>query len=517
MSLLGAVKNLMEKSDEARTAAIERNNALLDKIVKKRYAAAKIERLDNPDLGYGNQRDFNALLEQANPVLRARVRGLVRNFTPFVRAIKAHSAFVVGKGAKFQSLVTLNDGKPDKKRRNIIESRFQTWMDQASTDGRMHFYDCQRLALRQRLETGEFFCQFRTPRSNSRHPFALQFIEPDRVNGGEELRSRRKGTVLWQGIEFDPHTGERFGYWVERPSWPQRFEYGWDFVRADHMLHGYDLLRPDQLRGVSPFAPAIILADNMYDYTEAELDAAKMAAKWLGVVKSPDPSLFQLRRDEYGGNSLSRDRIMAIENATMEYLEPGEDITFMAAPNRIQDSFDRFVSYVLRMIGAVIGVPYEVLSGDYQGINYSTARMSRQDYHMILEPERFWLERTFNRPVFREWLKWTALTEPNILPNYFKDPGRYEKAIWITAGMPSPDPQKEGRADIDNIAAGLDSPQAAILRNGGDPEQKLAEIAEWNAQCEELGLKFDPSNAVTAMQTNPAALEEQPLSKGKWK
>jgi lambda family phage portal protein len=472
---------------------------------RQRYAAARPSGLNGPV--YGWKADFNALLEQANPILRERVRSLIRNYPPFVRAIKTHTAFVIGQGARFQSMVLNDAGKADTERRKKIESAFRRWMDKASVDGQLHFYECQGLAMRQRLETGEFFCAFRTPKGRGRHPLALQFIESDRVSGGLELRPNSKSAVVWQGVEFDPDTTERFGYHVLRHSWPQRYEYEWDFLPIDRVIHGYDLLRPDQLRGVSVFAAAIILADSMYDYVEAQLDAAKMAAKWLGFVTSPTLEDFYATRnknDKAPNYPKLQDRV---ENAAMEYLNPGESVTFAASPNRINDNFDRFVAFVLRMVGSVIGVPYEVLSGDYAGVNYSTARMSRQDYNMILQPERFWMEQNFNRKVFREWLRVTALMEPDLLPGYELDPEHYEKAIWVPAGMPSPDPLKEGKADIDNINNGLDSPQAVIMARGGDPEQVLEDLKGWKGMLEEKGVELNAAATSTAYQTNPAALE----------
>jgi lambda family phage portal protein len=480
--------------------------ALLNKYAK-RFHAARPSRLDSP-YSYSWRTDFNALIEQANPELRERIRSLVRNFPPFVRAINGHAAFVIGKGARFQSLVTDDDGQPDRKARQRIEDGFRRWMDRASVDGRQHFYDCQRTALRQRMETGEFFCCLRPPKDSGRHPLALQFIEPDRVEGGMEQKPKRTDSVVWQGIEFDAETGERYGYYIRRKDWPQKFEFTWDYIPADRIIHGFDPVRPDQLRGVSVFVPVIILADNMGEYIIAELDAAKMGSKWLGIVETPDPKEFQRLRKLGPKEKDEASYIESIENCILEYMRPGEKMNLSAAPDRVKDSFDRFIRFVLRMVGSVIGIPYEVLSGDYQGINYSTARMSRQDYNLILEPERFWIEQKFNRPVFREWLRLTALINPEMLPGYWKDPGRYEKALWVPAGMPSPDPLKEGKADIDNINAGLDSPQAVILSRGGDPEQVLEDLVSWQEFCKEKGIELHPEQVSTAEQTNPAALDE---------
>jgi len=472
----------------------------------QRYAAAKPSRLEHQTY-LGWMRDFNSLIEAANPRLRERVRRLVRDFPPFVRAINAHAAFVVGQGARFQSQVDDENGQPDLKTRRLIENRFRRWMEKASVDGRMHFYDCQRLALRQRLECGEFFFAFRSPKNPGRHPLALQFIEPDRVQGGLEVKPTRPGAIVWQGIEFDPDTGERFAYHLLKDQYPPRYQWGYETVDNDRLTHGYEVLRPGQLRGVTVFAPVIILADCMFDYIDAELDAAKMAAKWLGFVTSSDPLNFQMKRARPGQPGLNETRLEDIENCVIEYLQTGEEIKLAGASGRVNDGFDRFTNFVLRMVGISLGSPYEILSGDYSGVNYSTARMSRQDYNMFLEPERFWLETTVNHPVFREWLRWEALTE-NYLPGYFRDPGHYEPAMWVPAGMPSPDPLKEGKADIDNIKCGLDSPQSIILSRGGDPEQVLEELAEWQRLLEEKGVTLDMGQVSTAMQANPAKLEE---------
>lgn len=486
----------------------------LAKAIGQRYAAARPSRLEHSP-AFGWMRDFNSLIEAANPRLRERVRGLVRDFPPFVRAINAQAAFVVGKGARFQSQAVDAKGEADPAIRRKIETSFRRWMEKATIDGRLHFYECQRLALRQRMECGEFFISFRSPKNKGRHPLALQFIEPDRISGGLDVQPLRSDSLVWQGIEFDAETGERYAYHILKQQFPPRYEWGYEAVEDENVIHGYQLLRPGQLRGVTPFAPAIILADAMADYMDAELDAAKMAAKWLAFVTAPDPETLQGGLGGLGGlpgrgGRDEPDIIEEIENGIIEYLRSGEKIEFASSPNRVGDGFDRFTRFVLLMVSITAGPPYEILSGDYSGLNYSTARMNRQDYSMFLEPERFWLEHEFNRPIFRRWLQFEALGEDSYLrrAGYFEDPARFEAAMWVPAGMPSPDPLREGKADIDNIKAGLDSPQNVILRRGGDPEQTLEEFAEWERLKNEKGVQFVIDEISTAMQTNPAKLDE---------
>jgi lambda family phage portal protein len=474
----------------------------------KRYQAAKHSNQEYRR--YWARMDVNNLIKMDGPLIRERVRYLVRNFPPFGKAIESHSAFVIGKGGRFESMALTVDRKNDEELRKVIEEGFGDWMSRCSYDGRMSFYDCQRLAYRQKLEAGEFFCILNV---NGKGSLALQFVEPDNVRT-DSVRVDVKGTdktVVYDGIELDRLTGERVAYYVE-PYNPDSLSIELVRIKADDMIHGYSQHRPNQLRGVSPFAACVILGDCMFDYIEAELDAARMSSKWLGFVKSPDPGLNQLAK---GLNPNEKKELEFVENCTLEYLRPGEDVTFQSTSTRVTENFDRFTKFVMRQIGLVIGVPYEIISGDYQDINYSTSRMNRQDYEIILKPERYWLEENFNKPVFRAWLKLQALKDTKYFKDYFRNPWRYEDVLWIPAGMPSPDPLKEGKADIDAIKSGTMAPQEVILARGADPERVIAQRSEWKKMEEEGGLKSKIEEVSTDTQTNPAAMEDEKGDNGK--
>jgi lambda family phage portal protein len=448
--------------------------------------------------------DFNALVSQASPHLRARVRDLVRNFPPFSRAVNGIVAFTIGRGSRFQSLALTPDGEPDHAVRRRIEDRFRTWMDKADVTGKLHFYELQQLAKRQECECGEYVGRFAAPRGRGRHPVAVQMYEAENLSAWH-FKGQGRDTDIFQGVEYDVHTGEPVAYHFQT-------SYQWQMVErwrepAENVLHGFHLLRPGQLRGVTPFAPAVMLARDMGDYAGAEIDAAKMAAKYLGIVKSGDPAMFQAMRGMTPGASGHgrRPEIEWMENAVIEYLNEGEDITFAPGSQRPGDSFDRFTRFVLRMVAITMDLPYEILSGDYTGINYSTSKASRNDFSMFLVPHQFRLEAHFIRPVFHRWLDHEALTQ-DYLRGYWLNPWRYRKAMWIPAGMPSVDPLRDGKADIDAIASGIKSPQEVILGRGHDPEEVVAQRAAWRDLCEEYGLDASTGGVSTSLAHNPAKL-----------
>ena len=454
--------------------------------------------------------DFNALIATASPSLRARVRELVRNFPPFARAVNAIVAFSVGKGSRFQSLALNPDGTPNTAVRRKIEDRFRAWMEKADVTGKLHFYELQQLAKRQECEGGEHLGRFASPRR--RHQLvAVQMFESENLSAWQ-AQGQEADTDIWQGVEYDIYTGEPVGYhfqtsyaWQRMASWREP---------AENVLHGFHMLRPGQLRGVSSFAPAIMLAKDMGDYMGAEIDAAKMAAKWLAFVKSPNPEMFQAARAPglLGAGSAKPDRsdIDWLENAAIEYLRDGEDITIAPGAQRPGDAFDRTTRFILRMVSITEDLPYEILSGDYTGINYSTSKASRNDFSMFLVPQTFRLDAHFTRPIFHRWLDGEALTQ-DYLKGYWLNPDRFRRAMWIPAGMPSVDPLRDGKADIDAIASGIRSPQMVILGQGHDPEEVVMQRAAWRDLCDEYGVDATTGGVSTALAGNPAKLgaEEQ--------
>lgn len=446
--------------------------------------------------------DINQLIAVASPRIRARVRDLVRNYPPFARAVSALTAFTVGRGARFQSLAVLPDGSPAYELRQKIESRFRAWMDEADAAGRLHFYELQALAKRQELECGEFLACFVAPRGRRRHQLALQLFEPENLTAWA-ARGQAPDTDIYQGIEYDTRTGEPIAYHFQA-TWG--FEHRLDSWRepAANVLHGFHQLAPGQLRGVSAFAPAILLARDMGEYTGAEVDAAKMAAKWLGFIKSQDPMMSQAVRG-LGETGERRDELESVENAIVEYLNEGEDVTFAPGSQRPGDAFERFCKFVLRMVAITVDLPYEILSGDYQGINYSTSKASRNDAAMLLAPQIFRIEQHFSRPVYNRWLDHEALTQ-DYLAGYWQDPERFRRAMWIPAGMPSVDPLRDGKAAIDAVAAGLASPQMVILGQGHDPEEIVEQRAAWAQLCAANGVDATTGGVSTALANNPAKL-----------
>lgn len=471
------------------------------RIMLRQYAAAKTTRLTgnwNPV----NQ-DVNLEVGSSNQIVRSRVRQLVRDFPYFARAVNVLVDFSVGTGLTFQARVKNADGKLDKRINQRIEDAFSFWADEADIAGKLHFYEIMRLAKRQEVESGEFLIVKRWSDDKNRFsPFALQLYETDWLSTKFDtfygFTPPANGIVIWQGIEYDYYTGKVLAYHFEDP-------HGWGNktvrIPAENVIHGFDTLRPGQLRGMSPFAPAVLVAHDLGDYMDAEIDAAKMAAKWLAFIETPDIAGFQSLRAIQDPNSSQK--IEEIENALIEYLRPGEKVN-LASNNRPGSSFEPFTKLILRMVAISVGVSFELLTGDYQGLNYSVLRGIRNDLIKTFQPITKRHERQFCSPILRPALDAMVNSGNLSLPGYFANPYRFLRCQWMPPGMPPVDPLKEGKANADAQVALLKSPQEIAAERGRDYEEILDEIEAAKAMQKKRGLEPEPVN--TSTKNNPASI-----------
>jgi len=445
----------------------------------RQYAAAKPSRLS---AGWTSaDTTANDEIRSSSQAVRSRVRQLVRDFPYFSRAVTVLESLIVGPGIRLQSRVKGPDGTMDKEIVAAIESAWRRWTPSASACGAMSLHDLERLTVRQLCECGEaLFVLRNVERPGRTMSLGLQPIEPDRLS---DLGRPEQGHGLEQGIEYETDTGRPVAYHIDDTVAGKTIR-----VPAERCIHIFDRQRPGQLRGISPFASAIMAASDLGEYLGAEIDGAKMAAKYLAFIETPDMAGFQRARDVQTSATTGMGED-TLANAVLEYLQPGEKIN-LASHNRPGNNFESFVRLVLRMVATATGVPYELLSGDYTGINYSTMRVSRNDLAAVLRVRQAVIVEQLLRPLYRVWLKEAVLSGTVQLgPIYWSDPAPFERSEWFPPALESIDPLKETKAQVEMVRAGLTSRRELAAARGRDLEELLEEITEDNALVEQAGLK----------------------------
>jgi len=503
---MAIARKLGEAIDNAIGIVSPKRGLMRRKMRSMLYAAAKTTK--STGVWSPVNSNVNVIIGASSAKIRARVRQLVRDFPYFARAVNVSVDYVVGDGIKFQSRIQKPSGDLDQRRIQQTEDVFNFWADEADYAGKLHYYEIMRLAKRQDAECGEFLLVKRyDAKTKSRYlPYCLQTIEPDWLTDYNTTPMGKTGaSIIDQGIEYDLDSGRIIAYHFRNPdTWSPSILGRTERIAAADVIHGFDVLRPGQLRGVSPFAPGVLVADDLAMMMDSEIDSAKMASKYLALVKTMDPISRQaaagVQDGDYG------EKIEDLENAIIEYLRPGEDVELTSNP-RPGANFMPFVRLVLCMFSVTTGLPYELLSGDYQGMNYSTGKLVRNDFRQALRPLWGRHIRHYCTPTLTPFYNSAVLTGKLTYPGYASNPYRWQLREMQPPGMESQDPLRESKANIDDIAAVLKSPQEIIKARGRDPEAVVKEAAAFKKLCEENGISV--ADVSTALANNPAAVTGQ--------
>ncbi len=435
--------------------------------------------------------------------LRIKSRDLVRRNAWAQAGIEAFVANAVGTGIKPQSL------SDDEQFKTEVQALWRDWVEEADAAGQTDFYGLQSLACRAMLEGGECLIRLRPrrPEDGLAVPLQLQLLEPEHLpmHLNTDLSS---GNVVRSGIEFDA-MGRRVAYHLYRSHpedgglAPMSGQGGMDTVRVDarEVIHLYRVLRPGQIRGEPWLSRALVKLNELDQYDDAELVRKKTAAMFAGFVTRQNPE------DNLMGESAANAEGIALaglEPGTLQILEPGEDIKF-SDPADVGGSYSEFLRTQFRAVAAAIGITYEQLTGDLTGVNYSSIRAGLLEFRRRCEMvQHSVLVHQMCRPVWAAWMKQAVLASALDAPGYARGgPARrrqYQQAKWVPQGWQWVDPEKEYKAMLLAIRAGLMSRSEAISANGYDAEDVDREIAADNQRADDLGLIFDSDPRYTSRE-----------------
>ena len=127
----------------------------------------------------------------------------------------------------------------------------------------------QQLTKRQDLELGEFIAIKEYLNEPNRFlPLAIRLVESDWLD--ESIMTPRNGETneVEQGVEYNATTGRVVGYHFADPTgyMTKRF-----WVDADRVIHGFQTLRPMQMRGISQFVCGVLMSGTFHEILSNEI------------------------------------------------------------------------------------------------------------------------------------------------------------------------------------------------------------------------------------------------------
>lgn len=437
--------------------------------------------------------------------MRDRARDLVRNNPYAQRIITLWVAALIGHGWSFKAKAGRRNGG---RRGQLATDGFRAWARdprQCDWDGLASFDGLVAKAVRCWKESGEVLIRLRVPNSERmrrlslRIPLQLQVLEPDWLASDHDgLQAPGTPDSGWthRGIEYDAD-GTRINYWLYnnhpgeahvRVVSPLSSR-----VPADEIIHLFSADRPGQTRGVTCLAPIIVTLRDLDDYMDAQLLKQKVSACLTGVVVDLD-----------GTGTQTADDVKRLEPGMMVKLGIGQDIRFSTPPS-VNDLDQVMRTYLLRCsIGG--NVPYELLTGDFQGTNFSAGRLGWQSFSRQTVCEQWeLLAPTVFDPIAERWFRQASIVGV---------PTDGLTADWTPPPPQAYDPAADTKAIIQKMRAGLLPPQEAIRMEGLEPEDVVALFLEWNRMMDEAGIVLDTDprkvSAAGLTQARPLGSELPP-------
>jgi lambda family phage portal protein len=415
--------------------------------------------------------------------LRARARDLEEYNSYISQFLNLLAVNVVGphgfkldaqiKGSRNELLSSVNQK---------IEDAWYYWSCKPVTvDGRLNFIDLQKLLIRSVARDGEVFVRMWRNFPNE-WGFALEPIDAEMVDERFNRSPSPRDTEVRMGIEVDRwqaavayHTWTRLEDTVEGINQRQRIR-----IPADEMIHLFVPKRIGQVRATTWLAPVMVGTKMLAGYTEAELVAARTAAAKMGFFVNKDglgqsmDSAQGTASDTKSGTAMRMDAAPGtIGIAPAHYEFQTWD------PTHPTSAFPAFMKTILREIATGLGVSYNALANDLEGVNYSSMRSGLLIERDIWRSLQTWWTHSVLTRVYENWLN-MALLKGELALSGTRDFRAYRQVNWVPRGWAWVDPLKDVQAGVIAIQNGLASRTGLLGEQGEDPETIFKQLKKEN-------------------------------------
>ena len=293
-----------------------------------------------------------------------------------------------------------------------------------------------------------------------------------------------------QGVETDAD-GMVVAYWVcnhhplgshsatdaDGITWKRVEAYGAKTGRRN-VLHVMNRERAGQMRGVPILAPVLESLKQLGRYTDAEITAAVISAMFTVFVKSQNPT----EGRPFGEMIPAEELIDRGDENSIELgpgaiidLNPGEEVQF-ADPKHPNTGYDAFTNATIRMIGAALEIPPEVMLKQFS-TSYSAARGALNEFWRTCGMQRDWFADDFCQPVYEEWFTEAVARGRISAPGYFSDPAirkAYTACSWNGPARTNLNPVQEVTAAIKRAEACFSTAQEETAQmTGGDYNRNI--------------------------------------------
>lgn len=468
------------------------------KVAKRGFAAASSNRLTLDWITSALSSDGE--MEGKLQTLRDRSRDLERNnewVKGFLRSLENNT--LGERGISLQVRSKEVNGKLDEIANSKIEAAWRQWgkVGSCEVSGKHSWSDVQRLALRSVGRDGEVIIRLIRKSSG----LQLQILEADLLD--ETYNSRTdSGNEIRFGIEFDEYR-KPIAYHL-LGNHPGDSQFNADFKRrvrvpADEVIHLFRTERPGQSRGTPWLVSSMNRLKMLDGYAEAELVAARTGAAKMGFFTKQTPDGWTGEVDDDGNLPVDA------SPGTIEELPAGVDFKSWDA-NHPNSGYGDFVKSCLRGVATSLGISYNSLSNDLEGVNYSSIRAGLIEEREVWKAiQRFLIDHMLER-IFSAWLEIELMSGRLGLPfeKFWKfnvPEFRGRRWAWV-------DPKKDMEAAVIAMENKITPLRDIIADGGGDVHEVLQKFKEDEELAASLGLSLSPDAEAISTTITDAGTED---------
>lgn len=411
---------------------------------------------------------------------QAQTNDYARKFRQLVRVNVIGST-----GIKLQAKIKDPNGQIDTLASQAIEDGWEEWGRKGNCEvtGKLTWLQVQNLLIDSACTDGELLAVIHE--GEGPMGFQLQLIDPLRLDP-QMIENTDSGNFIRFGIEFTP-LGKPVAYYFLSLDANREDHYTWgnkQYVRvpAENVIHEFLPEMVGQKRGIPWMATPLLRLKMLGGYEDAALVAARVGAAKMGIIRpqaDADPP-----------------------DDDPEILTDAEPGTFWVAPPGYEvDKFDleypkgefaTFHKACLRGISAGLGVAYNNLANDLEGVNFSSIRQGTLDERETYKALQAWLSAILHERVYERWLmiqllrqSITVMGKPLKLERFEK----YRSVNWQARRWQWIDPASDMAAAITGINNRIQSRGQVIMDQGRDPQEVEQELRQEEADADARAIK----------------------------
>jgi lambda family phage portal protein len=382
--------------------------------------------------------------------------------------------------------------------RTAADKLFTQWTAFSDPAGELNFFGQQEQACRTRNMAGEVFLRLRFRRLSMGLPVPLQIqvLEPELVPENW-TRALPDGNFIWSGIEFN-RDGDRVAAWMYpfHPAEPLVGTLSMTYagmpmrIPASQVIHHFLPTRPGQVRGEPVTVQSLLKSYTFDSYDDAELVRKQTRAPFTGFLEREAMTEDDFLFDPMTGEPLKRDA----DNVPTLDAQPGTIFAGMAGEklnlfdgDKSGDGYKDFMRQQLLAIAAGMGVPYELMTGDWEKVNDRLVRAILNEYRRRIEALQDHLTiHQICRKVWQAFIDTAVWSGALSAPRYEDNRADYLACEWRPHAWPYVHPVQDIDAKLKAIKGSITSSDATVAETGWDAE----EVDKQNIEAEKRRMKL---------------------------